>query len=452
VQPVDAFEMHFMEKNYQRWPFLLPTMRTPEQNQQWWAHCFLPVLPVENFAQAVGSTAVTSLSGNGKSVALDYMVRHTRPWTLHLRYPVLHWPHGARSKVATKESEAPVKAHLSQIVTILAKEVATRLDARPDMLAAADLSGTQQEFIAWVVEKCLGRRALVRLAQRLHQTHQTVFPLPAQFTDIYPTDDQDADVWGQIGEAAELARLLGFTKINLLLDLNEMEASQHVEDLTDLFGQLDLLEHADWSVRCALPHADLIESQVLPCVSGRLYPMYLGFAAAEIKTVVSRHLQAATDGRVHTIESLADTAVVEQARQEIITLYGAETLAGWLNWAETLLHLQTAGGGVVRAVDTAVYTFYKRHIHLRLDKEKQGLWRGPQFITLENQPFEMMKQLFELRGHTAPDALFDIARTTANLNTIANRLRGKIEPIKGKTNIYLHNRRDQGYWLENCIF
>ncbi|HRQ39742.1 MAG TPA: hypothetical protein PLD25_17690 [Chloroflexota bacterium] len=433
-----------MEQSYQRWPFLPSTMRTPEQNQQWWEHCFLPVLPVENFAQAGGSTAVTSLPGNGKSVALEYMVRHTQQWALHLRYPTVHWPHGARPRI-------PAKGHLSQIMSILALETATHLEAQPQTLAVNDLNDTQHEFLAWLVEKYLGRRALVRLAQRLQQTHQATLKLPPQFTDIYPTDTGEGDVWGQIGEAAELAKLLGFAQINLLIDLNEMETSLFREDLTDLFSRLDFLEHADWLLRSALPQSDVIESQVLPCVNGRLYPMRLEYMAADIDTIVSRHVQAATDGRVQTIESLADTAVLERARQEIITLYGAETLAGWLNWTETLLHLQAGSGGVVRGVDTAVTTYYKRHIHLRLDEKKQGLWRGPQFIPLENQPFEMMKMLFEKRGNPAPEALYQIAGSVANLNTIANRLRQKVEPIKGKTNVYLHNRRDQGYWLENFL-
>lgn len=433
-----------MEQSYQRWPFLPSTMRTPEQNEQWWAHCFLPVLPVENFAQAVGSTAVTSPPGNGKSVALEYMVRQTKQWALHLRYPTMHWPHGARPKT-------PGKGHLSQIMSILALEIAAHLETHSEILTVSDLNDTQHEFLAWLVEKHLGRRALVRLAQRLQQTHQATLKIPLQFADIYPTDTGEGDVWGQIGEAAELAKLLGFTQINLLIDLNEMEASLFRDDLTEMFSRLDFLEHGDWLLRSALPQSDVIENQVLPCVNGRLYPMRLDYNSADVQTLVSRHMQAATDGRVYTIESLADTVVLEQARQEIITLYGVETLAGWLNWAETLLHLQAGGGEVVTEVETAVLTYYKRHIHLRLDEKKQGLWRGPQFIPLENQPFEMMKMLFEKRGNPAPEALYNIAGSVANLNTIANRLRQKVEPIKGKTNIYLHNRRDQGYWLENFI-
>ncbi len=433
-----------MEQSYQRWPFLPSTMRTPEQNEQWWAHCFLPVLSVENFAQAGGSTAVISSPGNGKSVALDYMVRQTKQWALHLHYPTIHWPHSARPK-------APGKGHFGQIMSILALEITARLETQAESLAINELDDTQHEFLTWLVEKHLGRRALVRLAQRLQQTQQVTLKIPLQFTDIYPTDTGEGDVWGQIGEAAELAKLLGFVQINLLIDLNEMEASLFRDDLAELFSRLDFLEHSDWLLRCALPQSEVIENQVLPCVNGRLYPMRLDYNSADVQTLVSRHVQAATDGRVQTIESLADTAVLEVARQEIITLYGAETLAGWLNWVETLLYLQAEGIGMVKEAETAVLTYYKRHIHLRLDEKKQGLWRGPQFIPLENQPFEMMKMLFEKRGNPAPEALYHIAGSVANLNTIANRLRQKIEPIKGKTNIYLHNRRDQGYWLENFI-
>ena len=170
-----------------------------------------------------------------------------------------------------------------------------------------------------------------------------------------------------------------------------------------------------------------------------------------------RHLQAATDGRIEKLEQLADTAVLTRAREEIHTLYGADTLAGWLNWAETLLYIEANGyyafnDGELGDADKAALTFYKRHILLRLDPEQQGLWRGPEFIPLENQPFEIAKKLFDLRGQPAPDALYNIAGSTANLNTLANRLRKKIEPVKGKTNIYLQNRRDQGYWLENILY
>lgn len=434
-----------MEHSYQRWPFLPPTMRTPEQNQQWWEHCFLPVLPVVNFAQAVGSTAVTSLPGNGGTTALAYTARQVGSQALTVWYAAHNWPHAPRARV-------PAQGHVSQIMALVAAEIVEILQAELERYEPLQNSVIQQEFLCWLVEKYLGRRSLVRLAHRLQQAGQVSLTVPNQFTELYASDVNEADVWGQISETADLVQTLGFDRIILLIDLNQRELFDYLADVLGLFSQLDLLEHPGWLVRAALPHADVTRQQVLPAVSGRLYPIRLEYTSEEIQTLVSRHLQAATDGRVSKLDVMADTAVLSRAQTEIQTLYGGDTLAGWLAWAETLLHLQTKTGRAGADVETAVFTYYHRHIPLRLDENKQGLWRGPQYIALEHQPYLVMKKLFELRGNPAPKALNDLAGSVANLNTIANRLRQKVEPLKGKSNVYLHNRRDQGYWLENALF
>ena len=92
--------------------------------------------------------------------------------------------------------------------------------------------------------------------------------------------------------------------------------------------------------------------------------------------------------------------------------------------------------------------FYQRHVPLRLVPEQMGVWRGPQLLTLDRQPFELLRKLFDLQGQPAPEALLQIAGTQANLNTLIGRVRKIIEPI-AKTNIYIQNKRDLGYWLEN---
>lgn len=437
-----------MEQNYQRWPFLPPTMRTPEQNQQWWEHCFLPVLPVENFAQAAGSTAVIGRQGHGKTMALEYAMRRAGGQSLMIRYPSQFWPHSARPKILGK-------GHISQIMALVATGVAHVLETEPQRYTAVQSNLLQQEFLCWLVEKFLGRRNLVRLAYRLQQTIQAVIAVPEQFNEVYTSDEDEADVWGQIGESADLVQALGFECIILLIDLNETEMSDHLPDFISLFSRLDLLEHPGWSVRAALPQTDITRQQVLHLVNGRLYPIRLEYSDEQIQTIVSRHLQAATDGRVSTLEMVADTAVLARARQEFQTLFGAQTLSGWLNWAETSLNLAAIGcdfdDAALSEADKVTLTYYKRHVLLRLDEGKQGVWRGPQFIPLEGQPYELMKKLFGARGRPSSDTLFQVAGSVANLNTLASRLRDKIEPIKGKTNVYIQNRRDQGYWLENFI-
>jgi DNA-binding response OmpR family regulator len=87
-------------------------------------------------------------------------------------------------------------------------------------------------------------------------------------------------------------------------------------------------------------------------------------------------------------------------------------------------------------------------VPLRLVPEQMAVWRGPQLLTLDRQPFELLRKLFDLQGQPAPEALLQIAGTQANLNTLIGRIRKIIEPI-AKTNIYIQNKRDLGYWLEN---
>jgi DNA-binding response OmpR family regulator len=122
-------------------------------------------------------------------------------------------------------------------------------------------------------------------------------------------------------------------------------------------------------------------------------------------------------------------------------------LNGWLQWAETLL-ASAKSPASQQDPDEAACNYYQRHVPLRLDTTQTGVWRGPQLITLDQQPYEFLKKLFELRGRPAPDLLQDFAGSGANLNTLASRLRKQIEPLSNK-NIYLQNRRDRGYWLEN---
>lgn len=435
-------------ESYQRWPFLPATMRTPEQNRQWWEHCFQVTLPVENFANAVGSTAVMGHQGNGKTTALGYVMSQVGGQSLLVRYPSQNWPHSPRPKM-------PGKGHVSQIMALVAAGVVHVVETEPERYTAVQANPLQQEFLCWLVEKYLGRRNLVRLAYRLQQATQATLAVPEQFNEVYASDEDEAEVWGQIGESADLVQALGFKRIVLLIDLNEMEMSEHLTDLISLFSRLDLLEHPGWSVRAALPQTDITRQQVLHAVNGRLHPIRLEYTNEQMQAIVSRHLQAATDGRVRTLEMLADTAVLARARQELQVLYGTQTLAGWLHWAETLLNLAAAGcefeDAALSEADKVVLTYYKRHMVLRLDEGKQGVWRGPQYIPLEGQPFELMKKLFGARGRPSPDALFQVAGSVANLNTLANRLREKVEPVKGKTNVYIQNRREQGYWLENFI-
>jgi hypothetical protein len=308
-----------------------------------------------------------------------------------------------------------------------------------------------QEFLIWLVQKHLGRRTLVRLLQQINRTSDANLPIPDRddVEDIYPSDEHTADVRGQIDELAELVQALGFDGVMFTIDLNEQEASSGGQDLSELF-RLDLLENPGVMLRAVLPKSIVLQAQIENRVGGhlRIIPVYL--SEADITELVQRYLQTATGGAVSTLAELAGTAVLNRAQKEIRTLYNAPTVAGWLHWAETILTQYTAQAKPTPLTDAKVVAlaYYQRHVPLRLVPQQMAVWRGPQLLTLDRQPFELLRTLFELQGQPAPDALLRIAGTQANLNTLIGRIRKIIEPI-AKTNIYIHNRRDLGYWLEN---
>jgi hypothetical protein len=276
--------------------------------------------------------------------------------------------------------------------------------------------------------------------------------VPTEIEDLYPSDTREADVWNQISELADLAHGLGYEQVLLLIDLNELEAIEHMEDIISLFSWLSILEHPDWSIRAALPYICLKEGQLAMHSSGRLDITRLNYDQAAIQQILASYLRLATDGQYEGLAALVNSAVLEQAQEEIRAIYQQPTLAGWINWTEALLATLVHSECRIPLNDSKVITraYYERHFPLRLTPNRQGVWRGPQFLPLDERPYELLKKLFDLRGRADPNILLEIAGSGENLNTLISRLRKQIEPLEG-AKIYLQNRRDQGYWLENFV-
>ena len=89
---------------------------------------------------------------------------------------------------------------------------------------------------------------------------------------------------------------------------------------------------------------------------------------------------------------------------------------------------------------------------LRIDLEAHGVWRGPRFIRLDDQPLNFLSLLYTRRRHPInweDDELRTLAGSKGNVHSLASRTRKMIEPVEGET-IYLINKRGEGgYWLEN---
>lgn len=427
---------------YEPWPFLPENAWTPAQAARWWQDCFVHTDAIRDFTAVSSSAILFGEAGSGKSVALKTMLHETADTIFHVPYPVQNWPKGTRPWL-------PGRRHVSQMMAATANEIIRLLKKEPGRFHTCH--ALLQEFLIWLVQKHLGQRTLVRLLQQINRvtSSQIAIPKRGEVADIYPSDDHTADVRGQIDELAELVRALGYSSMMITIDLNEQEASLSGQDLSDLF-RLDLLENPGVLLRAVLPRRTVLQAQIENRVGGhlRLIPIY--HSPEDIAQVVSRYLQAATGGVVSTLDELANTAVLNRATQEINTLYQAPTIAGWLHWTETLLTNFLAQDKSTPLTNAKALTtsYYQRHVALRLVPDQLAVWRGPQLLTLDKQPFELLRKLFELQGRPAPEALLQIAGSQANLNTLIGRIRKIIEPIP-KTNIYIQNKRDLGYWLEN---
>lgn len=428
---------------YQRWPFLSQNMLTTEQKSIWWDSCFVLLPAVESFITTESSAALLTGPGNGKSVALAALKRHQADTSLLVSYPLENWPTGPHPWL-------PGRSHISQIMAAAATSIIDIVSAQPDRLA--QLNDLQQEFLGWLINKHLGRRTLARLSHHLAQNGTgSILPTTVD-NDLYSGDTNESDVWGQISELVELAQALGYQRVLVLAEVNHFRLVKYAADLRTLFGRSSLLEHPGWALKLALPYSHELQTQLTGGSSGRLHIYRLRLETDVIQEIVGKHLRVATDNRFIHIAALASDSVVDRASQEMTTLYGEPSLAGWLGWAETLLMLWSSSSAFSRVddADKALVAFYSRHVPLRLIEGQNGVWRGPQFLSLDGQQLEIMRKLFMLKGDNAPDALLNLAGTSENLNTIISRLRKVIEPLR-EQNIYIHNRRDLGYWLENLI-
>lgn len=424
-----------MSIQYHRWPFMPVAALTPEQADIWWRDCFVPLPAMPTWQSAAPAVAVVGGAGSGKSTAVAWMRRALDPNALVIAYDTENWARLTQAGIARSGNTL-----LAQIFAQVSLELIRRLDEQPDRAAALTHNPFAAEFLTWLLDAHLERRTFLRFRHRLAQS----LALP----DLLPekADLQLAYNGATLTELLETTQELGFSRVMLFLDLNEQWAEANLADLALLFQVIPLLEQQGLLVRAALPESSLEKGNLALRAAGRLQLARLYFDEAACCQIVQRCLRVATDGRFDSLEMLADTAVLQQARAEIEKLYGGQALAGWLHWAETLLAIYD--GAPSQDVREAVYHYYSRHVPLRLATDRQGAWRGPQFVPLEQRPFELLNVLFQLKGRPSPEELIYVAgNSQQNLNTLASRLRKALEPIPEKS-VYIQNTRASGYWLE----
>lgn len=426
------------------WPFHSLEQLNLSQLDLWWEHCFLCTNSIDLFLKTSSSMVLMGGPGSSKSVAVAALKRIHKDRFLFLNYHSRYWPAGEHPFM-------PDQDHVAQIMALAATTIQQQLQTHPERFVRLD--SFQHEFLFWLIEKYLNRRVLVALLRDIGRKINSPIEIPAPSPDIFTLYTKNStEIRGQIDELVGIAQGFGYEKVVLLLDCNAFEISEQLDDLNQLFGLLDLMEHPNFIIRAALPKTGAVEAQVLEQSSGRVPFVRMTSTISDCQKLITNYLRLATDGEVEALKQMAMPAIIKRAEREIELLYGGPSPAGWLGWAETILHQWlTTKTKPLSDEDDLTLQFYQQHIRLRLGTQNPGVWRGPQFIPLEGQPFLVLQKLFEMRGRPDRDKLLDIAGSSVNLNTIVNRIKLHIEPMKGRnTNVYLHNTRESGYWLDEA--
>ena len=438
---------------YARWPFYSPEDLPAEEASRWWEECYVPG-PLERSGSEPFWRILIGGPGSGKTVALLALARREAAHALLISYPPERWP-GAPGEWV------PGGNHLAQIMSSAALALRDLFFQRPDRIFT--LSDLQKEFLRWLMEKYLGSRAFRRWMEGLPaEYNEALSRIPYQ--DLFPTTTQPLDVQGQIDELVNLARRLGYSWVRILTDFNEIRARKHVGALRQLIGAYDLMLHPGFRMAMTLPRGLWSREELARIARGRIEVTPLSWTREQVWEIALRHLRTARGDPSLRLEDWIAPKLQQALEAWLLEEYGGYAPAGWVGLAETVLHLTTRLERrlprPLRPSDfrEVIRSLCARHLPLRMDPEARGVWRGPRFIPMADQPLNFLKALWERRGGPV-DASDERVRallgsrgaTKANLHTLAARIRRQIEPFPDQP-VYLINRRGEGgYFLEHIL-
>ncbi len=429
-----------------QWPFWPEEQRTPEQIERWWAECYVPSPADVTLRGVAHSVIISGETGSGKSVTLKALERMEADRLLIVRYPIARWPGEPHAWVANYN-------HLGQIMACVSMKIKKFLTGQPDKLN--QLTAINLEFLRWLIEKHSDKRAFRRWADVINNPALLEL-LKYPFDDLYPTDTELKDVQGQIEELVTISRRFGFEGVAVIVDVNETEVADEatLDKVKELFGWLTPLQFEGFAIKAALPDSIVKKTQLVNLSRGRINFASLRWTLKDCQELGNRYLKTATENKIKTFSNIASKTVLTTLAEEIEALYGDPLPRAWLGLTATLLDHYTKLNRklTTRQYDDLIHAYFANYVPLELDKVRRGVWRGKDFIPLDDQPFSFMKILWQHRdGSYANEFLLrEVAGNQGNLNTLANRLRKKIERTPDNP-IYILNTRSQGYWLENVV-
>ena len=190
-----------MSLKVERWPFLSPQMRTPQEEERWWAECYVPD-PHEAVLQSHPDwTIVTGGVGSGKSTMLRALKHSKAATALILEDDILSW----RGRL-TKESPNL----LFRVMCTSSRALRQHFLTSPADLDR--LSPAQREFLRWLIEKFNDPRSYVRWLDGLPAKAAALMDA-VPFGDLYRSQTETQDVDAQIEELLNLSRRVGYEEI-----------------------------------------------------------------------------------------------------------------------------------------------------------------------------------------------------------------------------------------------
>ena len=428
-----------MDVNFARWPFAPPSARLPEEEERWWETCYVPPPALEVVESHSQWCVLWGGFQQGKSALLRALKRRQETYALVLEDDSFSAP----------GLEHPSGNILYRILYRASWALRERLRNEPGLFAS--LSKTQLEFLRWAVEKFHGRRAFLRWLDGLPaENAQTLETIP--YEDLYPTQTETIHVEGQLEELVNVCHRLGYQQVILHVDTTPFLSAGQQDEIRATLGWLKPMEHYGIKVILALPPL-FSKEEIVYLGRGRLRLVEVEAAPNLTSEIIARHLRAATAGQFENLRQLCSPDLLARLEKMVAEEFDRSSPPGaWLKVCEIALEMVNRTGQVPLSSEmfpALRHTYALRHQPLRLGAKEQfpGVWRGYQWLSLDRALYDFLTLLMQQKGRRVDSEMMP---SKGNLHTLASRLRKVIEPDPADK-VYLKNRRDEGYWLENFV-
>lgn len=427
---------------------------TPEQTADWWQHCYY-VHPTNELVQGIDrSVVILGEKGGGKSVLLQSLEFANPYRPLVVQYNLDH------RRPRRTETEY---GHIGQMMRQTGTRIKHLIQRDPRLLEKLD--EVNAKYLRWLLDKYLSKH---KRAFRIFLGDLTTRPgwedvsdstkkylkqiSLSEFEDYYETDSDEFDVRGQIEELVTLCRVIGYTGVTILIDINTMDIDEtKLTNVKTLFEWLLPFQITDFSIKTAIPQSFANAIGLKKLVRERANIIALEWTLEQCQSVCELHLKRATNSNINRLEDIATPQLLKTLTDKLPYLREAPVPRYWLWFTHALLLVYEEIGQLltIEQEQIVLQTYFEKFIKLSLDKKAGGVWRGPEFVKLTEQALIFLSVLWDGNFSETPNAkLVHTLGSKVNVNTVASRVRTAIEPLL-PTRIYLKNTRQDGYWLEN---